>query len=124
MYGKMYFYFPRPTVTEFRNASRGGKISIYFDDRKNEIHRVGQEKFTEVFLDVLSKEDWVFNPEELLHTDKGFNEVYSKHLRDFHLSVYREFMPQMNSFLFAQCFAALSARDLPKDKIYEELSKL
>lgn len=89
-----------------------------------EIERVGLQKFTEIFLDVLSKEDWVLNPEELLHTDKSFNEVYSKHLRNFHLSVYREFMPQMNPSFFVRNFAALSTRDLPKEKIYEELSKL
>lgn len=90
-----------------------------------EMERLGMEKFSKVFCNVLSEEKEVLNPEELFRGEE-FKKVYMKHLRAFHLAVYREFLPQANQYereQFALIFSVMLERDLPKGKILDALSR-
>ncbi len=93
-----------------------------------EMKRVGMEKFAEIFSNTMAKEEYVFNPEEFFcgtSPDPKFLEVYAKHLREFHLAVYREYLPFANAQTFAENFGFFGeGDDVPKSKIYEALSSV
>ena len=117
------------TIEKIAEEMRNRKMEKASDAARigAEMKRVGMEKFAEIFSNTIAKEEYVFNPEEFFcgtSSDPKFLEVYAKHLREFHLAVYREYLPIANAENFAENFAFFCEEDVPKSKIYAALSSV
>lgn len=87
----------------------------------SEIERVGMAKFSEIFYGIVEKQKYTVNPEEFFSGDPNFDEIYMKLLKEFHLSLFRAFLPHAKPEQFAGPLSCLGEHDLPKKQLLEEL---
>ena len=87
----------------------------------SEIERVGMTKFSEIFYGMVEKQEYGVNPEEFFSDDPVFVEIYKKLQKEFHLNLFRAFLPFAKPAQFATTLACLGEHDFPKGWLLAEL---
>lgn len=96
--------------------------AVYAQNLESEINRVGRGKFRDVFLSLLSGEEYILNPEEVFIGDQnGFMEVYHQELKTFHLKMYERYLHIADPALVARNISHLGEEDIPKTQLLENL---